>query len=107
MMPGVFVMLWSTGFLGAKLGLPYVEPFTFLLLRFLILTVILVAAALVLRAPWPSTWAEFAHLGTVGLLVHGMYLGGVFSSIHAGLPPRPWRCWHGCLKVVTFSGVGS
>ncbi|OEJ68656.1 peptide ABC transporter ATP-binding protein [Magnetovibrio blakemorei] len=106
MMPGVFVMLWSTGFLGAKLGLPYVEPFTFLLLRFLILTVILVAAAFVLRAPWPSTWAEFMRLGIVGLLVHGIYLGGVFSSIHAGLPAGVAALIVGLQPLLTAVGAG-
>ncbi len=84
-MPGVFVLLWSTGFIGAKLGLPYAEPFTFLLIRYLALSVILVAASLLLKAPWPSDWAQVGRLAITGLLVHGTYLGGVFAAIGFGL----------------------
>jgi len=84
-MPALFVLLWSTGFIGAKLGLPYTEPFTFLLVRFTTLAVILVLASLILRAPWPKNWAEVFHLMVSGLLVHGVYLGAVFYSISIGL----------------------
>ncbi|MCP5366469.1 MAG: DMT family transporter [Hyphomicrobiales bacterium] len=83
--PALFVLLWSTGFIGAKLGLPYAEPFTFLLLRFAIMAVLLTAAALVLRAPWPRTAAAWYHLAVTGLLVQAAYLGGVFAAIHWGV----------------------
>ena len=73
-MPALFVLLWSTGFIGAKLGLPYAEPFTFLLVRFTTLAVILVLASLILRAPWPKNRAEVFHLMVSGILVHGVYL---------------------------------
>ena len=85
-MPGLFVFLWSTGFIGAKYGLPYVEPFTFLSLRFAIVIAILLPAALAMRAPWPRRPAQVAHVAVVGLLVHATYLGGVFSAIDRGLP---------------------
>ncbi|MEG3618484.1 DMT family transporter [Magnetovibrio sp. PR-2] len=85
-MPGVFVLLWSTGFVGAKLGLPYAEPFTFLFLRYFALVVILVLVAFAFRAPWPKGIATWWHVGVVGVTVHGGYLGGVFYSIYAGLP---------------------
>jgi len=84
--PGLFVLLWSTGFLGAKLGLPYAEPFTFLGLRMLIATALLLTFALITRAPWPSDWRTAGHIGVAGLLVHAIYLGGVFSAIDRGLP---------------------
>jgi len=105
-MPGLFVLLWSTGFIGAKLGMPYVEPFTFLLLRFTLLTVILVVVALVFRAPWPTTRAEFARIGVVGLLVHGVYLGGVFSSLHAGLSAGVAALIVGLQPLLTAVGAG-
>lgn len=85
MMPGVFVLLWSTGFIGAKFGLPYAEPFTFLLIRFVILVVLLTAVAVAMRAPWPASWAETGRIAISGLLVHGVYLGGVFAAIDQGL----------------------
>jgi len=105
-MPGLFVLLWSTGFIGAKLGMPYVEPFTFLLLRFALLTVILVVVALIFRAPWPATRAEFVRIGVVGLLVHGVYLGGVFSSLHAGLSAGVAALIVGLQPLLTAVGAG-
>lgn len=85
-MPGVFVVLWATGFIGAKYGLPYAEPFTFLLVRFSVLGVLLALLALLFRAPWPATPLESARIALAGLMVHGVYLGGVFASIHHGVP---------------------
>jgi drug/metabolite transporter (DMT)-like permease len=85
-MPGVFVVLWSTGFIGARFGLPHAEPFTFLLLRFAILTFLLGGYSFLVRAPWPSDWRQFLHLSVSGLLLHCAYLGGVFYAIGQGMP---------------------
>jgi drug/metabolite transporter (DMT)-like permease len=85
LMPGAFVLLWSTGFIGAKLGTPYAPPFTFLLLRFVVVTASLFAAALMLRSPWPSR-AQVGRIAFVGVLIHGCYLGGVFLAISLGVP---------------------
>jgi len=79
------VLLWSTGFIGAKLGLPYAEPMTFLALRFAIASGLLLAIVLVWRAPWPSSWAQACHIAVAGLLLHGLYLGSVFAAIHLGV----------------------
>mgnify|MGYP000014476584 FL=1 len=106
-MPGVFVLLWSTGFIGAKLGLPYADPFTFLFLRFAILTALLVVIALAFRAPWPSTWAAVARVSVVGLLVHGVYLGGVFSAIHVGLSAGVAALIVGLQPLLTAVGAGA
>ena len=70
-MPAVFVLLWSTGFIGAKLGLPYAEPFTFLLVRFVAVITALTVVAIVFRAPWPATWTEVGHGAVVGVLTPG------------------------------------
>jgi len=83
--PAVFVLLWSSGFIGAKYGLPYAEPFTFLLLRFVVVTVLFAAAALAVGAKWP-TGAGMLHVAVAGILIHATYLGGVFVAIHRGLP---------------------
>lgn len=84
-MPGLFVLLWSTGFIGARLGLPYAEPFTFLALRMAIATGLLAAVSVLTAAPWPRTLTGTLHVATAGLLVHGVYLGGVFWAIGQGL----------------------
>jgi drug/metabolite transporter (DMT)-like permease len=83
--PALFVFLWSTGFVGAKLGLPYAGPLTFLALRFVLAAALLVLLALATRAPWPHRGAELGHYAVAGLLVHGVYLGGVFVGISLGV----------------------
>lgn len=83
--PALFVCLWATGFIGGKLGLPYAEPLTFLLLRFIAVLLVLLPIAFILRAPWPQRGAEWGHTAVAGLLVHAGYLGGVFSAIDQGL----------------------
>ncbi|MCB1387366.1 MAG: DMT family transporter [Nitratireductor sp.] len=82
--PLIFVFLWSTGFIGAKLGLPYVEPFTFLTLRMLIVVAIL-APVLVFFVGERPGGAAFLHSMVVGILVHAVYLGGVFFAISRGM----------------------
>lgn len=84
-MPGLFVLLWSTGFVSAKFGLPYAEPLTFLLLRFTLVVALMLPLALAMRAGWPGTWTQVGHVAVVGVLMQGGYLGGVFCSIHLGM----------------------
>lgn len=83
-MPGLFVLLWSTGFIGAKLGLPYAGPFAFLSLRFALVTAIMLVVVLASRVPWPSP-REAGHAAAVGLLIQFAYLGGVFFGISRGV----------------------
>lgn len=85
LVPAVFVLLWSTGFIGARLGMPHAEPLTFLALRFAVVGVLLGAVCLLARAPWPRSALEYGHLAVSGLLVQAGYLGGVFSAIDLGL----------------------
>jgi drug/metabolite transporter (DMT)-like permease len=82
--PGVFVLLWASGFVGAKFGLPYAEPLTFLFLRMLAAVFLLVAVILLSRPKWPGG-SGVAHSVVTGLTVHGLYLGGVFIAIGNGL----------------------
>jgi drug/metabolite transporter (DMT)-like permease len=83
--PVVFVLLWSTGFIGSKLGAPYAEPFTFLALRF-VLVLALLAPVAALTGNFARDWGERANSMVVGMLIHGVYLGGVFWSIRHGMP---------------------
>jgi len=85
-MPLLFVALWSTGFIGAKFGLPYAEPFTFLFIRFALTLTLLVPLAHWLSGEWPRGPALWGHIAVSGLLVHGAYLGGVFYGIYLGMP---------------------
>jgi len=81
----MFVLLWSTGFIGARLGLPHAGPLTFLALRYVLAAVLLVLVAQFTRAPWPRSRREIGHYAVAGLLVHGIYLGGVFVGISLGV----------------------
>ena len=84
-MPGLFVLLWSTGFVSAKYGLPYAEPLTFLLLRFALVLALMLPLSLAMRAVWPQTKAQLAHVAVAGILMQAGYLSGVFCSIHLGM----------------------
>jgi drug/metabolite transporter (DMT)-like permease len=102
----LFVMLWSTGFIGAKLGLPYAEPFTFLLIRFFLVTLIVFAWAIATRAPWPRTADDVFHLAITGLLIHALFLCGVFSSMHQGVPAGVTALIVGMQPILTAMAVG-
>jgi drug/metabolite transporter (DMT)-like permease len=83
--PVAFVLLWSTGFIGARYGLPYIEPMTFLGVLMLCVVAIMLVIALVSGARWP-TGREAGHSLAVGAMVHFLYLGGVFVAISQGVP---------------------
>ncbi len=85
-MPALFVFLWSTGFLGMRLGAPYAEPFTFMLWRMGLVVSLLMVAALAVRAPWPRRGTDVGHIAVAGLLTHATYLCGVLIAIQQGLP---------------------
>ena len=105
--PLLFVFLRRTGFIGAKYGLPYAEPLTFLLLRYSALVVLLALLALAGRARWPAEARQWLHLGAAGLLIHALYLGGVFVAISQGLPAGVVSLLVGLQPLLTavFAGV--
>lgn len=105
-LPFVFVVLWSTGFIGARLGLPHIEPLVFLSIRYVAVLFCMTAIALVSRAPWPRTAKEWLHIGVAGLLVHGLYLGGVFVAISLGLPAGVASLVVGVQPLLTAVGAG-
>ncbi|MBL0291120.1 MAG: DMT family transporter [Betaproteobacteria bacterium] len=84
--PALFVLLWSTGFVAAKFGLPYAPPLTFLLHRFALVAGLMAIVAVATRARWPRTRVEIAHVAVSAWLVHGAYLGGVFVALSGGMP---------------------
>jgi drug/metabolite transporter (DMT)-like permease len=84
--PALFVLLWSTGFVGAKYGLPYADPFVFLSIRVLIAAVLLFVIAYLLKMPISIGRSAIARSSLIGFFLHACYLGGVFYSISQGLP---------------------
>jgi len=83
--PAVFVMFWATGFIGARLGLPYAEPLTFLALRMAGAVLLLGVIMLLARPKWPNR-EGILDSSVTGVFMHGLYLGGVYISIENGLP---------------------
>lgn len=84
--PLVFVLLWSTGFIGSKYGALNAEPFTFLALRLMIATVLLLGLAMLVKTKQTLTRSQYIHASMVGLLLHGTYLSGVFYAYRLGMP---------------------
>lgn len=82
----LFVFIWATGFIVARLVAPYTEPLTFLLVRYLLAGLILSMAALAARIAWPISWREWRNALIAGILLHGLYLGSVFWAVKHGLP---------------------
>jgi drug/metabolite transporter (DMT)-like permease len=80
----LFVLIWSTGFIGARYGMPHAEPATFLALRFGGVLVLMIPAVLLLRLPVPPR-REIVHLAVAGVLIQGGYLLGVFEAIRQGM----------------------
>ncbi|WP_230970645.1 DMT family transporter [Nitrogeniibacter aestuarii] len=104
--PLLFVLLWSTGFIGAKYGLPFSEPLTFLSIRYALVIALMGAVAVIARAPWPKDARTVVHIGITGLLVHGVYLGGVFTAIKHGLPAGITSLVVGMQPLLTAVGAG-
>ena len=104
--PFLFVFLWSTGFIGAKVGLPYAGPLSFLLTRYAFVIALMTVIALVTRAPWPQEPVQWLHIAVSGILVHAVYLGGVFVAIKHGLPAGVTALVVGMQPLLTAVGAG-
>ncbi|MBS1218627.1 MAG: protein of unknown function transrane [Proteobacteria bacterium] len=104
--PALFVLLWSTGFIGARLGLPHAEPLTFLTLRYVGVLALMLPLALALHARWPATLEGARHIATAGVLIQGGYLGGVFSAVHAGMSAGVVALIVGMQPLLTAAAAG-
>jgi len=84
-MPGVFVLIWATGFIVARYAMPHAPPFSFLLLRYVFSIVCFLAWIMWAGVRWPATGRQWLHLGVTGILMHGLYLGGVWAAVKGGM----------------------
>lgn len=101
--PALFVLLWSTGFIAAKYGLPWAPPLTFLLYRFALVATLMSVVALATRASWPRTPLQVLHVAVAACLVHGAYLGGVFVALAGGMAAGTAAMLVGLQPVVTVA----
>ncbi len=86
LMPALFVLLWSTGFIVAKYAAPHAPPLTFLLWRYAAVVLVLLPVIAATGAPWPRSAAAWLHAAVVGVLLQATYLGGVWWAISEGMP---------------------
>jgi drug/metabolite transporter (DMT)-like permease len=84
-MPAVFVLIWSTGFIVARYGMPHAPPMKFLAVRYVLSVAAFLVWALLAGAAWPRGRTQVAHLAVTGILMHGGYLGGVWAAVKSGM----------------------
>ena len=84
-MPWVFVLIWSTGFVVARLAMPHAPPLGFLAIRYALSVACFLVWIALARAAWPRTGRQWLHLAVTGMLMHAGYLGGVWSAVKAGI----------------------
>jgi drug/metabolite transporter (DMT)-like permease len=99
--PSLFVLLWSTGFIAAKYGLPYAPPLSFLFFRFVAVAALMALVCVATGVRWPSRPAEYVNVAIAAWLVHGLYLGGVFVALSKGLPAGTAAMLVGLQPIVT------
>jgi drug/metabolite transporter (DMT)-like permease len=85
MMPAVFVLIWSTGFIVARYGMPYAPPMTFLAWRYSLSILCFLPWIVLAGVKWPSSRSQWLHLAVTGVLMHALYLGGVWAAVKAGM----------------------
>jgi drug/metabolite transporter (DMT)-like permease len=84
-MPLVFVLIWSTGFIVARYGMPHAPPMKFLAVRYVLSILCFLPWIVLARVAWPATRAQWLHLSVTGIFMHAGYLGGVWAAVKAGM----------------------
>ena len=84
-MPVVFVLIWSTGFIVARFGMPQSPPMKFLALRYALSILCFLPWIVLAKVPWPVKRVQWRHLAVTGVMMHACYLGGVWSAVKAGM----------------------
>jgi drug/metabolite transporter (DMT)-like permease len=84
-MPVVFVLIWSTGFIVARYGMPHAPPMKFLAVRYALSVGCFALWAFAARVAWPADRRQFKHLAVIGVLMHAGYLGGVWAAVKLGM----------------------
>ena len=85
LMPMVFVLFWSTGFIVARFGMPHAPPMSFLAWRYGLSLVSFLVWIALCKVPWPASRDQVLHLAVCGVLIHAGYLGGVWTAVKAGM----------------------
>jgi drug/metabolite transporter (DMT)-like permease len=84
-MPAVFVLIWSTGFIVARYGMPHAPPMSFLAWRYALSILCFLPWIIVAKVKWPASRSQWMHLAVTGIFMHAFYLGGVWAAVKAGM----------------------
>jgi drug/metabolite transporter (DMT)-like permease len=103
--PLLFIVMWSSGYVAGKIGLPYSGPFTLIFIRFASAAAVLLGVSLVTRAPWPKTRMEFVHLVVVGLLIQALQFAGLYLGLGMGVSAGVAALIVGTMPVFTALGA--
>jgi drug/metabolite transporter (DMT)-like permease len=106
-MPAVFVLIWSTGFVVARFGMPHAPPLTFLSWRYALSLLAFAVWVRLSHASWPQGRAQWLHLGVTGVLMHAGYLGGVWAAVKGGVGAGTAALIVGLQPVLTALWVGA
>jgi len=104
-LPLLFIVMWSSGYVVGKVGLPFAGPFTLLFLRFGVAALILLVVALLTRAPWPASAKQYLHLIVVGLLIQAMQFSGLYTGLKLGVTAGISALIVGTMPVFTALGA--
>ncbi len=104
--PALFVVIWATGFIVARLVAPHIEPLTFMLVRYIGAGSVLAVFAVITGASWPRTGREVLSAVVSGILLHAAYLGGVFWAVRHGMPGGITSLIVGLQPIATAALVG-
>jgi drug/metabolite transporter (DMT)-like permease len=106
-MPVVFVLIWSTGFVVARYGMPHAPPLSFLAWRFALSVLAFLVWIAWTRPAWPSSRQQWGHLAVTGALLHAGYLGGVWAAVKAGIGAGTVALLVGLQPVITALWVSA
>lgn len=104
-LPFLFILMWSSGYVVGKMALPFVGPYTLIFIRFASAALILLAVAMVTKAPWPQTRAQFGHLVVVGLLIQALQFAGLYLGLGLGVSAGVAALIVGTMPVFTALGA--
>lgn len=106
-MPAIFVLIWATGFIVARYGMPHAPPMKFLAVRYVLSVLCFLAWALATRALWPRDRKQLLHLAVTGIFMHAGYLGGVWAAVKAGMGAGLSSLLVGLQPVLTAMWIAS
>lgn len=104
-LPLLFIVMWSSGYVVGKMALPFVGPYTLIFIRFASAALVLLAVALLTKAPWPRTRAQVGHLVVVGLLIQALQFAGLYMGLGLGVSAGVAALIVGTMPVFTALGA--